>query len=308
MRKKNQPVQATKVQNTYDFQPLVHLAKSMDEIQREIARKEVDSLRVLDDVESSFEDVMNANEGLRDTVSQFGSVFESMRESAGHLDEVKQQIVESVDDAQSKVDELRNSTTEASESFGAIEKGFEGFKGAVDEIAESMNQITAIANQTNMLALNASIEAARAGEQGKGFAVVAVEVKNLAEEIKELVATVEEDLKKVQDGTDELNRSIDATMSVLANNVESVNEAHETFNRIANIAVGAETVQKEIVDEASEAARDIEKAEADFDRVEVQYATLQDHIKSAGSLGTEMSSMFENMENMIQQIEPLVKQ
>ena len=310
MRKKNK-IEATVVQtpekNREDARAIIHVAKNAREIQREIAKMEVDSLQEIYNLKVAFDEVMESNKELRETVGAFGEVFESMQESANHLNEVKNQIVDSVSNAQDKVDELKSSTSEARESFGAIEKGFSSFKSSVDDIAESMNQITAIANQTNMLALNASIEAARAGEQGKGFAVVAVEVKNLAEEIKNLVSTVEEDLHRVKEGTDELNASIEDTMQILANNVESVNEAHTTFDHITEVASGTEDVRREITDEASEAERDIRNADASFSMVESRYGTLQGHIHAASDLGTQKSSLFENMENMLSQLQPLVE-
>ena len=76
------------------------------------------------------------------------------------------------------------------------------------KIKQCTNKIVSIAEQTNLLAINASIEAARAGQQGKGFAVVAVEVKKLADEIKELTGEVDAGIHDVELGTEQLNSSI----------------------------------------------------------------------------------------------------
>ena len=192
-------------------------------------------------------------------------------------------------------------------SFTDIEERFRSFKKSVDVIAESMNQITAIANQTNMLDLNASIEAARAGEQGKGFAVVAEEVKNLAEEIKLLISTVEENLKEVQKGNAVLDQSIAQSEKVLDENVKSVDETHTTFNQIIAAANAADEVQHEIKDAALEAERDINEADREFERIEGQYQTLREHIRQASKLGTMKSSMFEGVENMVSQIKPYLE-
>ncbi len=290
-----------------DYYPVYHVVNGIQNFQKQMVAKEVESLQELHEVEVSFDDVLEENTKLRETIGSFSTVFEAVGKSAEDFDNVKKQIGDSVEEAQNKVNALRDSSQDVRNSFSEIEEGFKSFKKAVDVIAESMNQITAIANQTNMLALNASIEAARAGEQGKGFAVVAEEVKNLAEEIKLLVSTVEENLVDVQKGNEILDKSIAQSEEVLDENVKSVDETHSTFDQIISAANAADEVQKEIKNAAIEAEHDIDMAGREFDKLEEQYQTLRGHIRQASELGTMKSSMFEGVENMVSQIKPYLE-
>ncbi|TKX52381.1 chemotaxis protein, partial [Halorubrum sp. SS7] len=92
---------------------------------------------------------------------------------------------------------------EAKAAAAAAEEKLETLRETVTEIDDIVAMLNEIADQTNMLALNASIEAARVGEAGSGFAVVADEVKDLAEQAQERATEIEATVEEVRSTADE---------------------------------------------------------------------------------------------------------
>ena len=294
-------------EETLDMHPIIHVADSIIEYQKQLAEREVESLDEMADIQKAFVLATKENERLKDQVQELSSVFADVGQIATSFDGVKNGIVDSVGEAQQKVDELKNSSKEVSRSFDEIKSAFAGVQVSVQQIKDCMQQIIASANQTNMLALNASIEAARAGEQGRGFAVVASEVKNLAEEIKTLVSTVDGSISEVERGTTQLNNNIEESQSVFGKNVEDADAAYGVFEQIIKAADAAKEVQEEIGEVTQSSEKRLSDVKDCFDDQEQQLQKVLAHIERANDLGTTKSSMFEDMNNLVSQLAPIAK-
>jgi methyl-accepting chemotaxis protein len=135
------------------------------------------------------------------------------------------------------VNQLRQAIDEVNKVAATLQANMHSLGSQAESIGGVMTVISDIADQTNLLALNAAIEAARAGEAGRGFAVVADEVRKLAE--------------KTMSATQEVSASINAIQHSTQVNVEEVNNAVRSVTTATKLAESSGEALREIVSLAS---------------------------------------------------------
>lgn len=288
--------------------PVVYVSKNLREYQKEMVSKEVESLNELRNIRLAFYKVLREDMKLKENLDTFHDVFASVGEISGQFAEVRDDITGTVGNVQQQVNQLKGSAEQVQECFEEIQNTFANFQEAIENIKKCMKQIITVADQTNILALNASIEAARAGEKGKGFAVVAGDVKRLANEIKDLAGVVEEGIGGVEHEAEKMSESITASNEAMAEGVDSVNTTYDMFDEIISAADGAETVQDKITATITESREKLNEVKQSFADTEAQYKKVMAHIEKARELGTMKGSMFEDVDNMLSQIAPIIEE
>ena len=270
--KKNKRETDIASENENNLYPVVHVMNTLKEYEKEMVQKEVDSLWELNEIRGSFDSVLKETESFQERLVDFEQNFMSIEQVSSGFAQVKDTVAQSVSHAQDEVTELKSSSMQVADYFSEMEHTFVELQKAVEKIKQCTDKIVSIADQTNILAINASIEAARAGEQGRGFAVVAVEVKKLAESI------------------------------------QKVQKTYDMFDEITQSAEGAVNVHTEISGVIDHSKNALQILCGFFDQVRGQYQEVIKHINQAARHGTTKSAMFEDIDNLLSQVPPIIEE
>lgn len=238
---------------------LSKMAKNISGIALQQASTSEDLAAITTQTSATVTEQQAISEQLATAMQEMGATVNEVAQNTTTTSSAVDNIQNKVNESSNKLDETYSSIMDMTEQIQHSEQNVQKVRSDFDQVVKVLDVIKGIADQTNLLALNAAIEAARAGEQGRGFAVVADEVRQLAQRTQDSTKEIDNMINTIMVGA---NSSVDvmANSVVQANSVQEhakevielnktiAGDMHEISDLSAQIAIAAEE-QSAVVDD-----------------------------------------------------------
>jgi len=241
---------------------------------------------------SEIEKVVSAMSDMTEAVGNVTQHAESASEIANRTDEQARDGRQVVETTISSIEKLATGVEQAADVIQRLEDDSENI-GSVLEV------ISGIAEQTNLLALNAAIEAARAGEQGRGFAVVADEVRNLAARTQSSTEEIRQMIEKLQAGSHEAVEAMEAGRKQAHESVEQAGLAGVALEAITT-AVDEITAMNRQITEAAHQQREVtEVINENIININQVAENTSDHTVELANASNDLSQLATELQELV---------
>lgn len=190
---------------------------------------------ISENLKSVLESVKNQAEvtaSVDDNVNNINMMLKQTGDEADGLSDAADDMLGTGREVDNSLKNLYNSNEEVLDAIERIRKQTSETDISVDKIKEAVNLIASIAEETNLLSLNASIEAARAGESGKGFAVVAVEISKLAEQSNAASADIEKMIMDLGQNSERTVETMEMVQDAINRQSDDMNNTRKIFEKV----------------------------------------------------------------------------
>ncbi len=280
-------------------------------------------LQAAQQLESIVEIVTSASEQLSAQIEQSSHGAEEqadrMGETAAAMEEMNATVLEvakNASSASSAADQAKIKAEEGASIVTQVVKGIEKVQQQSQEmktdmgklgnqaegIGQILNVISDIADQTNLLALNAAIEAARAGEAGRGFAVVADEVRKLAEKTMAATKEVGDAIRGIQDGTKKNIDNVERTGKNIEEVTKLANNSGEALRHIVSLAETTTDQVRSIATSSEEQSATSEEINRSIESVNRISSETADAMRQSASAVSELANQAQMLKRLIDEM------
>jgi len=228
------------------------------------------------------------------TVVQISENSSKAAEAARKASETAREGGKVVEQTLAKMREIANSVGDTARKVEALGK-------SSDQIGQIIGVIDDIADQTNLLALNAAIEAARAGEQGRGFAVVADEVRKLAERTSKATKEIATMIQSIQQETKSAVVAMETGTKQVEAGVETTTQAGSSLHEIIQTAEQVGDMVTHIATAATEQSSATEEVNASIEQIAKIAAETAEGSQQAAKACHDLSSLALDLQNVVSQ-------
>lgn len=293
---------------------LIESKRRMEEIQKEVSgnvEATASELRMVSEqTETTVKEVTALSEQQAtqlESVEQRVSTFAgTVEEIATSTDEVNRQVETAANltaDSREAAETAENAMAEVSNASDLVAENGHELRQRTEELDQIIQVVRDIAEQTNMLALNANIEAARAGKKGEGFAVVAEEVKSLAEdsqrevsEIERIAEGIRENITETLESVEETNAEVEAAMTAVDELIENQDEIADTVREVAETMDETTRATDGQASTAEEISSLLDETVSRMERISEEMDDVSEHSEQQARLAREMFEIVERLE------------